>query len=474
MKLLLVLAALSAGTGRLPPNASVTPSGRIDSPAALAAFVARARTPSFARQMKLGCNVCHMGGFPQLTRFGRLFKLNGYTLSGLPQITGQLDSASRRALELSPIPGLSLMAIVSATRTGQRLPGVSAVQSEYPQQLSLFYGGEITPKVGALAQVTYSDATGTLAIDNTDVRFATHTQWGHKDVLYGVTLHNNPSVQDVWNTAPAWRYPFAAPALAPQPGAATLVDGQLAQSVLGLGTYALFDNIVYAEVSGYTSAPQGPRSPNETPRESTINGAAPYWRLALQNRTGPFYAMVGTFGMSAKLYPRDVGGLTNEYTDVGGDAQFEQPIGGGGGGGGSAGALIGRVSYVHEDQTLNALYAQTPRAARNVLNTLSTFRANATYSAEHGGTFTIGYFDTSGSRDDLLYAPAAITGSRTGSPNTRGEILEVAVNPWLNTRLGVQYTLYQRFNGSGTAYDIASGRSARDNNALYVYLWLAF
>ncbi|MDA8364135.1 MAG: hypothetical protein M0Z84_10055, partial [Gammaproteobacteria bacterium] len=38
--------------------------------------------PSFARQTGLPCEVCHTV-FPELTPFGRLFKLNGYTLTGL-------------------------------------------------------------------------------------------------------------------------------------------------------------------------------------------------------------------------------------------------------------------------------------------------------------------------------------------------------------------------------------------------------
>src|ERR1700731_5307551 len=35
--------------------------------------------PSFSRQTGLACNVCHSNP-PELTAFGRLFKLNGYTL----------------------------------------------------------------------------------------------------------------------------------------------------------------------------------------------------------------------------------------------------------------------------------------------------------------------------------------------------------------------------------------------------------
>jgi hypothetical protein len=37
--------------------------------------------PSFAQQTGQPCHSCHVGGFgPQLTPFGRAFKLGGYTL----------------------------------------------------------------------------------------------------------------------------------------------------------------------------------------------------------------------------------------------------------------------------------------------------------------------------------------------------------------------------------------------------------
>ena len=169
-------------------------------------------TPTFARQTRLNCAVCHLGGFPQLSRFGRLFKLNGYTLSHLAAIPQQADSTNRPSLALATIPGLSTMALVSATSMAKALPGTPGTRAEFPQQLSLLFGGEIAPHLGALAELSYTDLTGRVSIDNTDVRFANHTRLLDRDLLYGVTLHNNPTVQDVWNTAPAWSYPFTSPA----------------------------------------------------------------------------------------------------------------------------------------------------------------------------------------------------------------------------------------------------------------------
>ena len=45
--------------------------------------------------------------------------------------------------------------------------------------------------------------------------------------------------------------------------------------------------------------------------------------------------------------------------------------------------------------------------------------------------------------------------------------------PFVNLKLGVQYTAYPQFNGSGSNYD-GFGRSAGANNTLYAFAWVAF
>jgi hypothetical protein len=47
------------------------------------------------------------------------------------------------------------------------------------------------------------------------------------------------------------------------------------------------------------------------------------------------------------------------------------------------------------------------------------------------------------------------------------------VNPWQNTRIGVEYTAYNRFNGGKTVYD-GFGRDATGNDTLYVLAWVMF
>ena len=235
--------------------------------------------------------------------------------------------------------------------------------------------------------------------------------------------------------------------------------------MLGLGAYALWNNLLYAEATAYRSAPQGVAGPLDSAARGAARGAIPYWRVALQHQYASAYVMVGTYGLVGSLYPEGVAGATNRYVDVGVDVQVEHAAG--------ASALIGRGSFVHESQRLTAATAASPPTAANLDDHLDTFRASATYEPNTRYAITGGVFATSGSADALLYAPSPLTGSARARPNSAGGIGELTFNPWQNTRLAVQYVGYGRFNGGRRGYDGAS-RNAADNDALFVYLWFAF
>jgi hypothetical protein len=358
------------------------------------------------------------------------------------------------------------MAIASTTSMATALPDAQPTTTQFPQQLSLFASTAISDKMGIFSQFTYEDQGGTFSIDNVDLRFATHKTIADRDVLMGLTLHNNPTVQDVWNTTPAWGYPFTSSAVAPTPTAAALIDGGLAQSVLGLGAYSLIGNSLYAELSGYVSAPQGAALPLGSSAENTVRSISPYWRVALQHAFADDYLMVGTFGLYSELYPSGVTGATNQFTDVGIDAQFEHKL--------QKGMLIGRASYIHENQNLAASFTATPATSQNASNTLNSYKLNFSYIPSPTHTLTVGVFGSSGTSDDVVYESSPVSGSSTGSPTSQGESIEYAISPWLNVRLGAQYVMYQKFNGASQNYDVPGGRHAKDNNALYVYLWLAY
>ena len=433
-------------------------------PASLYAALAKMFVPSFTRQTGLACSACHYQ-FPQLTPFGRMFKLNGYTLSSLSTIGQPGDSTGRESLKLATIPPLAAMVVTGLTQTARAQPGSQNGTVSFPQQLSLFLAGQITPNVGIFSQFTYAAADGAIGIDNVDLRWAKHASIGDRDLLFGVTLHNNPTVQDVWNTAPAWTFPFMSSDVAPSPAASTLIDGGLGQQVAGLGAYSLYNSTLYTELTAYRSAPQGSTEPLDGTATNVTKGVIPYWRVAVQHAWPSTYGMIGTYGFAAHVFPQGVTGPTNNYTDAAVDAQIEHKA--------KIGMWIGRAAFIHESQTLSAFLAAAPPGAANLHETLSTLRTNLTFEPSLRYALTAGYFQTTGTSDAVIFAPASVTGSRTGSPNSRGEIGELAVNPWQNTRFGLQYIVYNLFNGSSSDYD-ASGRKAADNNTLFAYLWVAF
>src|SRR6266568_2390899 len=115
---------------------------------ALAALLAQPSfaLPLFARQTGQNCVACHAGGqFPDLTPYGRLFKLTGYTIG-------------ERALPLAA------MGVVSYTKTRNTNDPFGDPFADFPkdgnlifQTGSIFLAGKITNNLGGLVQVTYNN-----------------------------------------------------------------------------------------------------------------------------------------------------------------------------------------------------------------------------------------------------------------------------------------------------------------------------
>ncbi len=446
--------------------------------------------PSFARQTGMACEACHTV-YPELTHFGRVFKANGYVLDNIKQVR---DVSARRdeLLELAQIPALSMMAQISYTQQKTPLPDLTNVDVPgeaqngtfaFPQQLSLFYAGKIAPHFGAFVQLTYGNDSGTIGLDNTDLRFADmRILPNESSLIYGVTLNNNPTVQDLWNSTPAFGFPYAASNAVVSPLAGTEIDGTLGQDVAGVTAYAFWNESLYAEFGGYRSAKQGAANqltgaagPLDGTSSNVVQGVAPYWRVAYEYNWGQHSIEAGLYGLDVKLLP---GGSAdapfplqrpyNRFKDVAEDIQYQ---------------FIGDVHLVtvtgtriHENLNLAASFASA--ASANASDDLTTTRVTATYYYRRRIGGTLGYFSTTGSTDTGLYPQAnpgdpGVVTSANSSPDTRGWIAEVNYLPWLNTKLSVQYTRYTKFNGGSSNYD-GVGRSASDNSAFYLLLWFAY
>lgn len=419
--------------------------------------------PSFARQTGLSCSACHTV-FPELTSFGRNFKLNGYTLTGIKTINQKRetkDGSKSAILNLLSISPISAMFQTGITHVSKTIPGTQNNNVEFPQQLSLFYGGQITPHIGAFIQITMDDESGTFGMDNTDIRYSNHSK-GKVPFTYGLTLNNNPTVQDLWNTTPAWGFPYTASGVAPGPGAAPMIEN-LGGMVAGLGGYGLLNNLIYFEFTGYGTAQLGAALPPDASAAGVIKGIAPYWRLALQHQWTKSYLEVGTYGMSTSMFPVGVSGLTDKYADIAFDLQYEYMF--------SQGQFTFHTTYIAEKQTLNA--SHDAGDSQNLSNKLNTFKCDGSVFLKAGVNFTLGYFSTTGTSDNVLYAPADMEGSRTGTPNSSGILAQFDYLPWANTKISLQYVAYSKFNGAKTDYD-GSGRNASDNNSIYLQFWFLF
>src|SRR3984893_2690992 len=258
--------------------------------------VPAAAVPSFARQTGMACAACHTV-YPELTPFGREFKLNGYVIDNIKQIKG-VTTENRETLSLNALPPVSVMLQISYTHTGKALPdsavsGALAKDGDvlFPQQASIFYAGKIADNLGAFVQLTYDGVGDSFGFDNTDIRYARHFSFGGADqtnqhtMILGVTVNNGPTVQAVWNTTAAWGFPFSSSSVAPGQIASAKLDagaGGIGQSAAGVGVYAWIDASIYAGFSIYGAAIRGGAHPLDSTQSSVIHGASPYWRLAYE------------------------------------------------------------------------------------------------------------------------------------------------------------------------------------------------
>jgi hypothetical protein len=422
-----------------------------------------AAVPSFASQTGMPCSQCHVVSFGvALTAYGRQFKLNGYTYGG-----GD-----------NPFP-IAAMVQGGFTHTSADLPEPAAAHfatndNLSVDQVSVFVATKLFDGLGMFAQGTYSGEDRHFSWDNLDVRWARPVpNFFGTDAVVGISVNNNPTVQDLWNSTPAWAYPYISSGLAPGPSAAPVISGGLAQVALGATAYVMIHDHVYLEAGAYRGLSDHWLGNLGLYPDNNIHmdGAAPYWRAAYQwTRGEEHYFSVGTFGLSTKLKPDPTVAQSDHFTDFGFDGVYQYtPTDG-------PGSVNVNASVIHEKQQLDATYPAG--GANNASNHLTTVEADLTYAWQQTYAASAGVFNTTGSTDPTYFGFGT-----SGTPDTRGYILMLEwvpfgkkdswARPWVNMRFGIQYTGYTRFDGGTSNYD-GTGRSAGDNNTLFLFYWLAF
>ena len=406
---------------------------------AMLSFPAQA-VPSFARQTGFECSQCHTV-FPQLTPLGRQFKLGGYTMSNAKE--GEEKS-------------LPLAAGIQISNTSIKKSGmdVDADKLRIPQTASVYYAGKIASNLGAFSQVTYEKESRQVNLAMADIRYAMQSS-GDQAATYGITLNNMPSLQDVWNSTPAFTFPYEPMAITPMPAAGLGLDMPISMKVVGLGAYGWWNNSVYAELTGYRSRDGG--------MMGNIEGVAPYWRVAVERQMDSSSFTLGTYGMAGKVKSNAdavmmMGDFTR-YRDIALDAQYQYIT--------DPHIITLYTTLIKRNQKYDMPDPMMMGATMPVNSSSKVFRINSSYVYQRKYGATLGYFSITGNADANQYMMGEVMGSRTGTPDTKGYVAEINYLPQEKIKLALQYTAYSKFNGAKTDYD-GFGRNAADNNTVYL------
>jgi hypothetical protein len=196
----------------------------------------------------------------------------------------------------------------------------------------------------------------------------------------------------------------------------------------------------------------------------------PIFRFAYAKQYGGPNFDLGAFAFFSHLYPggdRSTG-TSDRYTDLGIDASYQFM---------GSGENIFQINaiYTHEAQSLRA---STLFGASGQSNSLNDFRADASYYWHNLVGGTVGFFDTWGTTDPVLYAD-----NSAFKPDSMGVLFQLDGTPFggdifalghrFNVRVGVQYRIFTKFDGATSNYD-GMGHKASDNNTLRVFTWFAF
>ncbi len=418
--------------------------------------------PSFARQTGWSCATCHTA-FPQLTPMGRMFKLLGYTTYNVQrQQKVEAKLGKNTALLLMRLSQFSVFvqANYMDVKNSAKASGGSPSGIEFPQAVSLFYAGEITPQVGTFFHVTRDSGTGQMVVDDSDVRWA--HPWavgrnGQNLVITGLTFNNSVTEPDIYNSMPNWGAPFMASDAVgnSEPGGNLLVGGLAAAGapIAGAGGYLAYlwgqdrANWLYLEADAYNGNAlngTGATSPGgysglEGVPVGKMDGTAPYLRVAYQRDWGNWNAELGAYWMTAKIWQTATNsGAENKYTDT---------------------VLQTQIQWLdtlnNNNLTILGNYFHEHQEFAGITGHQNETKINATYWYHDMYGAQAGYVDVTATKN-----------TNADNPQQTGYWLQGSYQPWYNMRLSVRYTGYNKF--------LDTTNNASDANTWSLMSWFAF
>jgi len=330
--------------------------------------------------------------------------------------------------------------------------GLKANNNATMDEASIFLAGRLTEHMGSFVQATYDGVSKKVGLDHVDVRYARPFELGGKDAIVGLSVNNNPGVQDPFNTMPVWGFPYlSSPAGHGTGDATSMINAGLEHRVVGTSAYAFLFDQFYGELGSYRSlSPAAQVKLGQGNDQQQLGGNA-YWRLGWLKDLKSQAFQLGLFGWNANLQNDRTGVLpiAQKFRDLGIDGSY-QFLG--------TRQHVGTVSGSFVNERKNDDTGSDE-------NRLREARLNASYHYDQTWGGSVGLFSTHGTD------PAA---------TTTGHLFQLDWTPWgkerasapapfsaANLRLGAQYWVYRKVAGE-------SGAPARDKNTLYLFSWLSF
>ena len=129
--------------------------------------------PAFADQTGQPCSSCHVGGFgPQLTPFGREFKILGYT--------------PRSQEGTIPVSAMAIASYLHTVADQPAAPHYAPNDNTTLDQISVFLAGGISANLGGFSQFTYDGVARAFTWDNLDLRVVDQLTVAKTDVVIGL------------------------------------------------------------------------------------------------------------------------------------------------------------------------------------------------------------------------------------------------------------------------------------------------
>jgi hypothetical protein len=352
-------------------------------------------------------------------------------------------------------------------------------------EASVYLAGRLAPKLGAYLKVMHSDdpfnsgAARNTELQNADIRYTDTAKAGDRELLWGLSLNNNPGVQDPLDANQAWGFPAIGTTGSLFNGTTTPT---VPRRVLGLTAFGLWDQHWYAEAGAYRSLSRSlqdtlGQDPQSDP--GRFSGLAPYWRLAYLHDMKTQFFGGGIYGMSAKrqlavISPQPLmterSGANDTLSDLGVDAMYEYL-------GNREHVVQLRANAVHERRR----YGSTPAnpftgavaPARAMVREM-TLGGTYVFRQSYGITMAVTRSD---SKDPVRYFPFG----RTDSKVRYTEVFWTPFGkedswaaPWANLRLSAVWTRFDKFNGGVQSVFGPFSPNARDLDSFQIYAQFTF